>query len=123
MSGTKYLFDTNTLINFLQGNAKLKEYSHVQASISIITFIEFLSFPKITSEDKILFKELIRTLQIVDLKHDDVSLIEKIIEIRSNAKIKLPDAIIAASAISIGAVLVTNDKDFSKVDSLLIKSY
>ena len=57
MSGINYLFDTNTLINFLQGNAKLKEYSHVQASISIITFIEFLSFPKITSEDKTLFKE------------------------------------------------------------------
>ena len=123
MSGIKYLFDTNALINFLQGNINLKKYSHVPVFISIITFVEFLSFPKISSEDKTLFNELISTLQVVDLKNNDAVLIEKIIDIRSNSKIKLPDAIIAASAISIGAVLITNDKDFSKVDSLLIESY
>ena len=46
---------------------------------------------------------------------------EKTIEIRKQAKIKLPDAIIAASALVNNAVLVTaNVKDFKMIDGISI---
>lgn len=123
MSGTKNLLNTNALINFLQGDTALKKFSDLQVSFSIITLIEILSFPGITEKDKALCKALTNTLLIIDLKKDDTALIEKTIELRSSLKIKLPDAIIAATAITSNAILVTNDKDFLKVNSLSIKSF
>ena len=46
------------------------------------------------------------------------TLSNKIIEIRNLYKLKLPDAIIAASAIVNNAVLPTADKGFRKIEEL-----
>jgi predicted nucleic acid-binding protein len=52
-------------------------------------------------------------------------IIEKTIEIRKTYKTKLPDAIIAATALVYGMTLITrNTKDFDKIDRLeLINPY
>jgi hypothetical protein len=49
----------------------------------------------------------------------DDAIVDKTIEVRSLYKIKLPDAIIAATAIGNGLVLVTrNTKDFKDIEGL-----
>lgn len=48
----------------------------------------------------------------------DVVLIKKIIEIRQQYRLKLPDAIIAAMAIQNSASLVTANQEFAKVTIL-----
>lgn len=58
------------------------------------------------------------TRLIVNLEYDSDKLKSRIIQIRKSYKLKLPDAIIAASAIEADAVLVTADKEFSKIKEL-----
>ena len=50
----------------------------------------------------------------------DAVLINKIIEIRQQYRLKLPDAVIAAMAIQNSASLVTADREFAKVTILTV---
>jgi tRNA(fMet)-specific endonuclease VapC len=52
------------------------------------------------------------------LAASDITLIQKIIEIRQQYRLKLPDAVIAAIAVQSFASLVTADQEFGKVASL-----
>jgi tRNA(fMet)-specific endonuclease VapC len=59
-------------------------------------------------------------VEVVDLTVRDVALIEKIIELRQQYRLKLPDVIIAAMAIQNSASLVTADQEFAKVTILAV---
>jgi predicted nucleic acid-binding protein len=123
MSGNNYLLDTNALINFFQGNESLQKFSHVNIFLSVISILEFLSFSNITNKDQALLKQFVNEAQIIDLSVHDEELQNIIVSIRIAYKLKLPDAIIAASAINNNATLITNDKDFSRIPSLHIIHY
>ncbi len=118
MNGTKYVFDTNTLINFLQGNPELRRFSGSAIYLSLISVIEFLSFSNLEEDDKVLLFEFIKDIEIVDLNYSDIELINLITNIRVVNKLKLPDAIIAATALYKSAILITKDKGFSTIASL-----
>jgi hypothetical protein len=60
----------------------------------VISQIEFLSFSGLTQSDRQLFQQFLQQVEIVGLTAGDVMLIEKIIEIRQQYRLKLPDAII-----------------------------
>ena len=124
MNGIKYLLDTNALILFFQGNPKLKFISFTPSlGISIISIIEFLSFTDLNKADKDLLYDFIAKIEVAELKKDDNLLINTITEIRAIYRLKLPDAIIAGTAIYNNAVLITNDKAFSKIPSLKIATF
>ena len=57
-------------------------------------------------------------IHVLDVESSNTSLKNKIIEIRNTYRLKLPDAIIAASALINNAILVTADNDFKKVKEL-----
>jgi tRNA(fMet)-specific endonuclease VapC len=83
--------------------------------ISIINVIEFLSFSALTQNDKELFNEFISRIEVVDLDYDDEELIAQILLIRKSRSVKLPDAVVIASALVNGAMVVTNDAHMHKV--------
>lgn len=86
--------------------------------ISFITKIELLSYKGVAEEEEKI-EELISYYNIL-LINDD--LINKTIDIRRNHGLKLPDAIIAASAIIKEAVLITSDGGITnKMTDLNIK--
>lgn len=122
MSGQiKIILDTNAVISILNGtvDADLSEYKEV--FMSVITEIEFLSFDKISKAEVAsfsVFKSRISTLYL----NNQANLLGKIIDVRKKHKLKLPDAIIAATALVYNATLITNDKEFNKVAGLKIKS-
>ena len=60
---------------------------------------------------------------MLDLAAKDTVLVEKIIEIRQQFRLKLPDAIIAAMGIQNSASLVTADQEFAKVTALTVTNW
>ena len=66
------------------------------------------------------YRALLESWQIVDLSSD---IAESAARLRASLKLKLPDAIQAASALAIGAdALLTHDRDFARVSGLPVLS-
>jgi predicted nucleic acid-binding protein len=107
MSGNKFLLDTNTVINYLNNKISLPTDDDAEFFISVITELELFSKPAITSDGETKILNFIKdNITVVDLN----PLIKKeTIAIRRTAKIKLPDCIIAATSIVLGATLLTRD--------------
>ncbi|MEP7108063.1 MAG: PIN domain-containing protein [Ferruginibacter sp.] len=119
----RLLLDTNSIIALLNENAGVIEAIDTadDIAISIINELEFKSFSNLSLHDKKLFDAFVSGVNVLDLQASDITLKNKIIEIRNTYKLKLPDAIVAASAIVNNAVLITGDKDFKKVEELQLK--
>ena len=118
--GEKYLIDTNVVIDFfgikLSGPAE-EFVSFLEPSISVITHIELFCSNDLTPSEIGKLDKYISAARIFN--HIDGEIIDHAIEIRKNYKIKLPDAIIAATAISNDMTLISsNKKDFGKVTGL-----
>ena len=86
--------------------------------ISVINELEFKSFSNISQQDVALFNEFAAGINVIDLVASNQGLKSKVIEMRNQYRLKLPDAIIAASAIVNNIVLITADKGFKKVAEL-----
>jgi len=122
--GLKYLYDTNVFIDYFSDRLEdldlfnEKFIIENEVLISPVVRMELLSHPDITDDEDKLFTELLDNFESVEI---DFEVEKETILLRRKYKLKLPDAIIAASAIIEDAVLVTNDKkDFSKVSELKI---
>ena len=122
MNGSRILLDTNAITALLQGNLALVELlkSSEWIGISIISQIEFLANPALNEEDNTLFENFINRIDIIDLNHLDTILLSLILDVRKNSRIKLPDAIIAATAIHNNAKIITSDEGFRKVARLKV---
>jgi|SRR5690242_3876506 len=120
----KLLLDTNAIIALLKENEKIKKATDTADAIfiSIISELEFKSFKNISKSDLRLFDSFTSMIDVVDLGATNNILKKKIIEIRNTYRLKLPDAIIAATAIVNNATLITADTDFRKVKDLEILS-
>jgi tRNA(fMet)-specific endonuclease VapC len=83
--------------------------------ISIISQIEFSAFVGLSRSDRKLFQQFLQRVEVMGLSAIETGLIEKIIEVRQQYRLKLPDAMIAAMAIQNSASLMTGDREFAKV--------
>ena len=111
MNGKNYLLDTNAIIQLLMGNKFLiHEIQDANlVAISIISKLEFLSFPRLTESDKRLFGSFEKRVSVISLD-DCEKLNSAIVNLRIKSSIKLPDAIISASALVNECTLITSDK-------------
>lgn len=83
-----------------------------------ISKIEVLSYDPGKGDNYEVLVEFFEAANILDLTD---SVVRKNIEIRQKNRIKLPDAVIAATAIVNNLVLVTrNVRDFQKIDDLIL---
>jgi predicted nucleic acid-binding protein len=105
------LFDTNILIDHLNGVAKATREirrSHDPA-ISVITWIEVMTGAASPREEAIL-RAFLSNFQYLEMTRE---VAERAAKIRREKRIKMPDAIILATAEAGGRHLVTrNVKDF-----------
>ncbi|MBD2505834.1 type II toxin-antitoxin system VapC family toxin [Nostoc muscorum FACHB-395] len=122
MNGNRYMLDTNAIVALLQGNSQLIQLLQDAdwIGVSVISQIEFLAFSGLSQEDRQLFEQFLQRVEVICLVASDAVLINKIIEIRQQYRVKLPDAIIAAMAIQNLATLVTADQEFAKVTILTV---
>jgi predicted nucleic acid-binding protein len=122
--GTQYLLDTNSVIDF--GSKKLPSQAHKKIAliidslpkISVIDKIELLSLSNV-SREIVHFSNVVITIPLME------NVVSKTIDLRKNHKIKVPDAIIAATALLFDLTLVThNISDFKGIKGLkLVDSY
>lgn len=122
MSGNRYVLDTNAIVALLQRNIQLIELLKDAdwIGVSVISQIEFLVFPGLTQDDRQIFEQFLQRVEVLGLVAIDAVLIDKIVEIRQQHRLKLPDAVIAAMAIQNSASLVTADREFAKVTNLTV---
>jgi predicted nucleic acid-binding protein len=115
MSGSNFLADTNAIIYILEGKGYMLPFLLNITGISVISEIELRGLYQISINDENEIKYLLENLEICPLS-DPVK--ELAINLKQNYKIKLPDAIIAATAIKRNLTLLTADKDFAKIKEL-----
>lgn len=121
----RFLLDTNAVVALLNGNLRIAEVLKPAnwVGISIITELEFLSFPGLTPDDEALFQAFRDRVEVIDLQAADAVLLAQIVAIRKSGSHKMPDAIIAACAIHSSATLLTQDRNFSKISNLLVQAF
>ncbi len=122
MSGHRYLLDTNAIVALLQGDSELVTLlNNAQwIGISVISQIEFLAFSGLTISDQQLFTQFLQRVEVVGLDSNQTQIIEQTIQLRLKYRLKLPDAIIAATALEKQASLITADKELTKVSELTV---
>ncbi len=122
--GKRYLIDTNAINDYLQelyplkGLLKMDTVLSSESNISIITKIEILSFQPEDSNFQKKLAEFVNASNIYSLDQDTV---DATIKLRKMYRMKLADAIIAATVQLNNFTLVTNnERDFNRVKGLKI---
>jgi tRNA(fMet)-specific endonuclease VapC len=121
----KFLIDTNAVIALLGNNRSLATTlsSATWIGISIITELEFLSFSNLLQADKVLFEQFKSRIEVISLDTNATTLIQTICQVRQTHRLKLPDSIIAATALTNQATLLTNDAMFSRINGLNVQTF
>jgi predicted nucleic acid-binding protein len=117
MSGGKFLLDTNTVLYLLGGKLKPADIPSGLYYISFITELELFSYPGLSNSESAVITDFLNSTEIIDITAD---IKNKTIVIRKKHKIKLPDAIICATAQSMGARLISKDKRLKSIDTVMI---
>lgn len=116
-----YLLDTNTVIYYINNSLPNGAVELVESSIpaiSFITRIELLAWPQLQIPEELKFSRFIEDANIYSCSE---SIILQTIAVKKQYKLKLPDAIIAATAIVNNLTLISrNLKDFDKVSDLQV---
>ena len=122
----KYLYDTSIFIYYLADEITVnlwftEEFLNLhEILVSPIIHIELLSFTGLSKEEEQSIEDLLSQFNTVQLLRE---IENQTIQIKRQYKIKLPDAIIAATAINQDAFLVTrNIGDFKGITGLKIEN-
>lgn len=120
----KYLYDTNIFIDYLAEEPAVLLFfsesflSQNEVIISPIVRIELLSFPELSNEEEEAISDLLMQFERIPLlpQIEDCT-----IQLRRHHRIKLPDALIAATALHCSACVMTrNVDDFKRVPELTL---
>lgn len=117
MNGSSLLVDTNIIILTLGGSKRLAEYVEGRRLfLSVNTEIEALSYPGLSNVGR-------QSVEAYIGRCTRFGISEKVknetIKIRAKYKLKVPDAIIAATAAAVGLPLLTADTGFVKLSDIL----
>lgn len=109
-----FLLDTNIVI-YLQKGLLLEPLPVANYAISVITEMELRSYPAITVSQEQWLKHFVSDVQVISLTD---SIKEQTIKLRKERLIKLPGAMVCATAMIERAVLLTNDKKLHEIDGM-----
>jgi predicted nucleic acid-binding protein len=118
MDKPRFIFDSTVVINHLNKKLNLDDFFAASPEsewlISVITEIEALSKPDMTAEEKQETRKFLARFKAVNIIP---AIKDMTIEIRQATRLKLPDAVIAATAIILNATLLSNDLHFLRTFS------
>lgn len=106
MTVSRFVLDTNVILYFLGGRLA-DPFPAGAYAISVISELELLAYPGLISSEEQRIRDFLSDVPITDLtqsvKHHAVSL-------RKRFSLKLPDAIVAGTALALEATLLINDQ-------------
>lgn len=122
MNGNNAILDSNILIYLSKNELPLAFLDQFDALfISVISYMEVLGYAFRNSEEENFVKEII---DLFDVRFINQEIAEIVIKYRKQYRIKLPDAIIAATAEADGCCLVTrNIGDFKNIDIRMLNPF
>lgn len=110
MSRNKYLLDTCFILGFINNNQEvLKQFGAIDIDdcyISTINRIELLGYSSLSQDDEVKIKAILNYIDCLSL---DDKVEQQTIQLRKHHKIKLPDAIVLATALTHHCQLLTLD--------------
>ena len=128
--GALVLLDSAPIVYFLEEHPEYaalfqplfeaQAAGRVRFAVTTISIAEVLTGPLQRGDEALAkhYRTVLETWQVVDLNAD---IAEHAAKLRASSRLKLPDALQAASALAIKAhALITPDQDFSRVKTLRI---
>jgi len=128
--GALLLMDSAPIVYFLEAHPKLARIfkpaferhaaGQLHFAVTTVSIAEVLTGPLQSGNDALAerFRAILESWQVIDLTADIAASAARL---RASSRLKLADAVQAASALKINAdALVTYDRDFSRVRSLRI---
>ncbi|SRR6266403_2041192 len=112
------LLDTNVAL-YLLGGRTLSPLPVGSYGISVITEMELLAWPSLTEQEEKKVREFLEVVTICELS---ASIRARAVELRKLHHLKLPDAVVSATAMEFGVELWTNDGELGKVPGLRCRS-
>ena len=117
MSGDKLLLDTNIVIDYLKGIdavvSFIDERPTAELFVSVITRMELLSFGGMQPAEAEAIHGFLDAVNVIPL-NDEVE--QFAISVRRSTRRKMPDAIVAATALWLYATLITADGQLAKTN-------
>jgi predicted nucleic acid-binding protein len=128
--GALLLIDTAPIVYMLDGHPSLasrfrpiferQARAEVSFAVTTVTIAEVLAGPIAVGDEALVrrYRTVLESWQVIDLTGD---IAESAARLRISLRLKLPDAIQAASALAVGAdALVTHDRDFARLTGLRV---
>ena len=115
MSGVDFCADTNFAIYHLSGRACVEPYTTASLAVSVVTELELLSKPGTPTAEVAAAELFLETCEIIELS---AAIKAAVLALRRQYRLKLPDAIVAATALWLGVPLLTADNGFARLTEL-----
>ncbi|MGB5943829.1 MAG: type II toxin-antitoxin system VapC family toxin [Leeuwenhoekiella sp.] len=113
--------DTNILIHYFEGEiAARRIVENNSITISVITEMELLGYPKLSNSERDIILKFLESLNICGLSQE---IKNKAIEIRYSKKLKLPDSNILATSVVKGLPLITADQQLAALKGFEIINF
>jgi predicted nucleic acid-binding protein len=116
MAEAAVVLDSNVIMNHLNKlldlNEIMRQHPNCEKRISVISFIEVLAWPSMTTEKEHEARNFLAGCTVVELTP---AIREEAIKIRRARKLRLPDAVIAATAVILKVPLLSNDSGLYKL--------
>lgn len=121
VSGNKLLVDTNVVLYLLSGDKTVADLlDKKQIYLSFISELELLGYPGITSTEIQKVENFLDQCKIVDINEDIKT---EAVRLKRKNRIKLPDAIIAATSVYLDMPLFTADEGFGGIEGINLILY
>ena len=120
-----YTLDTNAILYYLNDDTDAVTVlrgvfaQNAPLYVSAVTELELFAFANLSRDEESLIEDLLATISIIPL---DSRIARLAALVRRHYRVKVPDSIIAATAMFTGSTLLTrNTRDFRKISNLTIR--
>ncbi len=121
MSGNSILIDTNIALYLLNGDTTIADLLNGRdVYVSFITELELLGYFGIRDQERTIIEDLLNSCIIIELNQ---AIKATTVNIKQQHKLKLPDAIIAATSIHMNLPFISADKGFERIPELQFIRY